>query len=167
MVQPRFHQAKVPAQGIQPGSVPVGNRPHRYRLHLDRLCFFRCRAGNALVAAQPHRGRCRRKICIQPVQRVDPAVFVPHLKMQVCPVTVAGIPAVADQLALIYRLPLGHAEFAQMGVQRLQPAAAVIRMAQLDHVAIAVDIPLGALAVPAVCDCNRARFRCIYWCTNC
>ena len=39
VVQPRFHQAKVPAQGIQPGSVPVGNRPHRYRLHLDRLCF--------------------------------------------------------------------------------------------------------------------------------
>ena len=43
-----------------------------------------------------------------------------------------------------------------MGVQRLQPAAAVIRMAQLDHVAVAVDIPLGALAVPVVRDCNRA-----------
>ena len=76
--------------------------------------------------------------------------------MQVCAVAVAGIAAVADQLALVYRLPLGHAEFAQMGVQRLQPAAAVIRMAQLDHVAVTVGISLGALAVPAVCDCNRA-----------
>ena len=41
--------------------------------------------------------------------------------MQVCPVTVAGIPAVADQLALVYRLPLGHAEFARPVVEKTQP----------------------------------------------
>jgi len=82
--------------------------------------------------------------------------------MQVCPVTVAGIAAVADQLALVYRLPLGHAEFAQMGVQRLQPAAAVIRMAQLEHIAIAVGIPLGAAAIPAVCGFHRAVCRGIH-----
>ena len=82
--------------------------------------------------------------------------------MQVCPVTVAGIPTVADQLALVYRLPLGYAEFTQMGVQRLQPAAAVIRMAQLEHIAIAVGIPLGALAVPAVGGLHRATLCGVY-----
>ena len=98
---------------------------------------------------------------------MDPAVFVPHLKMQVCPVTVAGIPAVADQLALVYRLPLGHAEFAQMGVQRLQPAAAVIRMAQLEHIAIAVGIPLGAAAIPAVGRLHRATLRSVHGRAHC
>ena len=87
--------------------------------------------------------------------------------MRVCSIAVAGIAAVADQLALVYRLPLGHAEFAQMGVQRLQPAATVIRMAQLEHIAIAVGIPLGALAVPAVCDCNRAGLRSVHGRADC
>ena len=82
--------------------------------------------------------------------------------MRVCSIAVAGIAAVADQLALVYRLPLGHAEFAQMGVQRFQPAAAVIRMAQLDHVAVAVDIPLGTLAVPAVGRLHRATLCGVY-----
>jgi len=54
-----------------------------------------------------------------------------------------------------------------MGVQRLQPAAAVIRMAQLDHVAVTVGISLGALAVPAVCDCNRATLCCVYRRADC
>ena len=121
----------------------------------------------AAVAAQPHCAGSCAEISIQPVQRVDPAVFVPHLKMQVCPVTVAGIPAVADQLALVYRLPLGHAEFAQMGIQRLQPAAAVIRMAQLEHIAIAVGIPLGAAAIPSVCGFHRATLRSVHGRAHC
>ena len=54
-----------------------------------------------------------------------------------------------------------------MGVQRLQPAATVIRMAQLEHIAIAVGIPLGALAVPAVCDCNRAGLRSVHGRADC
>ena len=49
-----------------------------------------------------------------------------------------------------------------MGVQRLQPAAAVIRMAQLDHVAVTVGIPLGAAAIPAVCGFHRTVCRGIH-----
>ena len=105
---------------------------------------------DAAVAAQFYRAASRAEIVVQPVQRVGAVAFPPHLKMQVCPVTVAGIPAVADQLALFYLLPLGHAEFAQMGVQGFEGSVLVGRVAQLDHVAIAVDVPLGALAVPAV-----------------
>ena len=82
--------------------------------------------------------------------------------MRVCAVTVAGIAAVADQLTLLHLLALGHAELAQVGVQRLQPTAAVIRMAQLDHVAVAVDIPLGTLAVPAVGRLHRAALCGVY-----
>ena len=82
--------------------------------------------------------------------------------MQVCSIADAGIAAVADQLAFLYLLSLRHAEFAQMGVQRLQPAAAVIRMAQLEHIAIAVGIPLGAAAIPAVCGFHRTVCRGIH-----
>ena len=117
----------------------------------------------AAVAAQFYRAAGRAEIVVQPVQRVGAVALPPHFKMRVCSIAVAGIAAVADQLALVYRLSLGHAEFAQMGVQRLQPAAAVIRMAQLDHVAIAVDVPLGALAIPVVRDCNRAGLRSVHW----
>ena len=35
-------------------------------------------------------------------------------------------------------------------------------MAQLEHIAIAVGIPLGAAAIPAVCDCNRATLCGVY-----
>ena len=76
--------------------------------------------------------------------------------MQVCSIAVAGIAAVADQLAFLYLLSLRHAKIAQVGVQRFQRAVLVGCMAQLDHVAVTVGISLGALAVPAVCDCNRA-----------
>ena len=37
--------------------------------------------------------------------------------MQVCSIAVAGIPAVADQLAFLHLLALGHAELIQVGVQ--------------------------------------------------
>lgn len=49
-----------------------------------------------------------------------------------------------------------------MGVQRLQPAATVIRMAQLDHVAVAVGIPLGAAAIPVVRGFHRTVCRGIH-----
>ena len=116
----------------------------------------------AAVAAQFYRAAGRAEIVVQPVQRVGALAFPAHFKMRVCSIAVASIAAVADQLALVYRLPLGHAEFAQMGVQRLQPAAAVIRMAQLEHIAIAVGIPLGAATIPAVCGFHRTVCRGIH-----
>ena len=79
-----------------------------------------------------------------------------------CPVTVAGIPAVADQLTLLHLLPLRHAKLAQVGIQGFEGAILVGRVAQLDHVAIAVDIPLGALAVPAVGRLHRATLRSVH-----
>ena len=82
--------------------------------------------------------------------------------MQVCAVTVAGIAAVADQLAFLHLLALSYAELAQVGVQRFEGAVLVGRVAQLDHVAVAVDIALGALAVPVVGGCHGACFRCVH-----
>ena len=104
----------------------------------------------AAVTAQLDRTAGRAKIVVQPVQRVGALAFPAHFKMQVCAVTVAGIAAVADQLAFPHLLPLSHAELAQVGIQGFEGAILVGRVAQLDHVAIAVDVPLGALAVPAV-----------------
>ena len=75
---------------------------------------------------------------------------------------VAGIAAVADQLAFLYLLSLRHAKIAQMGVQRFQRAVLVGCMAQLDHVAVAVDVPLGALAVPAIGRLHRATLCGVY-----
>ena len=123
---------------------------------------FLCVVFYAAVAAQFYRAAGRAKIVIHPVQRVRALAFPAHFKMQVCSIAVAGIAAVANQLALVYRLPLGHAEFAQMGIQRFQRAVLVGRVAQLDHVAIAVDVPLGALAVPAVCRLHRATLCGVY-----
>ena len=110
----------------------------------------------AAVTAQLDRTAGRAEISIQPVQRVGTLAFPAHFKMQVCSIAVAGIAAVADQLAFLHLLPLRHAKLAQMGVQRFQRAVLVGCMAQLDHVAVTVGISLGAFAVPAVCDCNRA-----------
>ena len=87
--------------------------------------------------------------------------------MQVCAVAVAGIAAVADQLALLHLLTLGHAELAQVGVQRFEGAVLVGRVAQLDHVAVAVDIALGALTVPAVGRLHRAVLCCVYRRADC
>ena len=110
----------------------------------------------AAVTAQLDRTAGRAKIVVQPVQRVGALAFPAHFKMQVCAVTVASIAAVADQLTLLHLLTLGHAELAQMGIQGFEGSVLVGRVAQLDHVAVTVGISLGALAVPAVCDCNRA-----------
>ena len=104
----------------------------------------------AAVAAQFYRAAGRTEIVVQPVQRVGAVASPPHLKMQVCSIAVAGIAAVADQLPLLHLLALSHAELAQVGIQGFEGAILVGRVAQLDHVAIAVDVPLGALAVPAV-----------------
>ena len=82
--------------------------------------------------------------------------------MQVCSIAVAGIAAVADQLPLLHLLALGHAESAQMGIQGFEGSVLVGRVAQLDHVAIAVDVPLGALAVPAVGRLHRATLCGVY-----
>ena len=82
--------------------------------------------------------------------------------MQVCSIAVAGVSAVTDQLPLLHPLALGHAELAQMGVQGFEGAVLVGCMAQLDHVAVTVGVALGALAVPAVCDCNRATLCGVY-----
>ena len=110
----------------------------------------------AAVTAQLDRTAGRVKIAVQPVQRVGTVASPPHLKMQVCSIAVAGIAAVADQLPLLHLLSLRHAKLAQVGVQRFQRAVLVCSVAQLDHVAVAVDVPLGAVAIPAVGRLHRA-----------
>ena len=84
-----------------------------------------------------------------------------------CSIAVAGIAAVADQLTLLHLLTLGHAELAQVGVQCLQCAVLVGRVAQLDHVAIAVGISLGALAAPVIGRLHRAGLRSVYRRADC
>ena len=121
----------------------------------------------AAVAAQFYRAAGRAKIVIQPVQRVRAVALPPYFKMQVCAVAVAGVTAVANQLAFLHFLALLDHDFVQVGVQCLQCAVLVGRVAQLDHVAVAVDISLGALAIPAVGDFHRAGLRSVYRRADC
>ena len=64
--------------------------------------------------------------------------------MQMVACNASGVANVSDDLPGLHLLTGGDADGRAVGVQRFQPAAAVIRMAQLDHVAIAVGVALGA-----------------------
>ena len=83
--------------------------------------------------------------------------------MQVCSIAVAGIAAVADQLTLLHLLTLLDNNLIKMCVQRFERTILVCSVFQLDHVAIAVCIAAGALAIPVVRDCNRAGLRSVHW----
>ena len=102
-------------------------RPRRRPLHAD-------------VAAQvgPHRAVGAGEIRVHPVERVDARAVVDHLDMQVRPVAVAGLAGIADQVALLDRLPRLDENPGKMAVPGAQAAALVGRVMDAQHIAVAL-----------------------------